>query len=88
MMSSPIDRNDGANVGAYQILGISSVALSLLAATVFYVKGSDNTMHPVVVHADQVPSKKWATHQVVKEKYFSQNWPTKVDVTKGLVPHK
>uniref|UniRef100_A0A3Q7HBH1 Transmembrane protein n=1 Tax=Solanum lycopersicum TaxID=4081 RepID=A0A3Q7HBH1_SOLLC len=88
MMSSPIDRNDGANVEAYQILRISFLALSLLAATVFYVKRSDNNMHPVVVHADRVPSKKFATHHVFKEKYFSQNWPTKVTVTESLVPHK
>ncbi|XP_004231381.1 uncharacterized protein [Solanum lycopersicum] len=83
IMQSPIDRNDGANAGAYQILGISSLALSLLAATVFYVKRSDKTMHPVVVHADQVPSKKFATHQ---EKHSSQNWPTEVDVSGESCP--
>ncbi|XP_049389398.1 uncharacterized protein LOC125853709 [Solanum stenotomum] len=86
MMQSPIDRNDGDNAGAYQILGISSLALSLLAATVFYVKRSDKTMHPVVVRADQVSSKKFATPHVVKEKHSSQNWPTEVDVAGESCP--
>ncbi|KAL3350415.1 hypothetical protein AABB24_023071 [Solanum stoloniferum] len=86
MMQSPIDRNDGDNAGAYQTLGISSLALSLLAATVFYVKRSDKTMHPVVVRADQVSSKKFATHHVVKEKHSSQNWPTEVDVAGESCP--
>ncbi|KAH0727324.1 hypothetical protein KY284_003189 [Solanum tuberosum] len=86
MMQSPIDINDGDNAGAYQILGISSLALSLLAATVFYVKRSDKTMHPVIVRADQVSSKKFAKHHVVKEKHSSQNWPTEVDVAGESCP--
>ncbi|MCD7451635.1 hypothetical protein HAX54_012897 [Datura stramonium] len=83
--SSPIDRHDEDNVvGAYQILGISSLTLSLLAATLFYVKRrGDKTMNPVVVHADQVSSKKFVTDHVVKEKHSSQNWPTEVDVAGG-----
>ncbi|MCD7451116.1 hypothetical protein HAX54_009728 [Datura stramonium] len=85
MLKSPIDRHDEDNVvGAYQILGISSLTLSLLAATLFYVKRrGDKTMNPVVVHADQVSSKKFVTDHVVKEKHSSQNWPTEVDVAGG-----
>ncbi|KAK4340138.1 hypothetical protein RND71_041600 [Anisodus tanguticus] len=79
MLKSPIDRH-GDNVGAYQILGISSLVLGVLAATVLYVKRrSDKTMHPVAVHADQVPSKKF-------EKHSSQNWPTEVDVAGESCP--
>ncbi|PHU26339.1 hypothetical protein BC332_04671 [Capsicum chinense] len=75
MMESPI-RHDEDNVGAYQILGISSLVLSLLAGTVLYVKRrSDKTLHPVAV-----PSKKFATQHVIKEKHSSQNWPTEVHV--------
>ncbi|KAM3325681.1 hypothetical protein P3S67_000806 [Capsicum chacoense] len=37
MMESPI-RHDEDNIGAYQILGISSLVLSLLAGTILYVK--------------------------------------------------
>ncbi|PHT28202.1 hypothetical protein CQW23_32224 [Capsicum baccatum] len=60
----------------YQILGTSSLVLSLLAGTVLYVKRrSDKTLHPVAVS-----SKKFATHYVVKENHSSQNWPTEVDV--------
>ncbi|KAJ8529983.1 hypothetical protein K7X08_036818 [Anisodus acutangulus] len=79
MLKSPIDRH-GDNVGAYQILGISSLVLGVLAATVLYVKRrNDETMHPVAVHADQVPSKKF-------EKHSSQNWPTEVDVAGESCP--
>ncbi|XP_047258125.1 uncharacterized protein LOC124890306, partial [Capsicum annuum] len=75
MMKSPI-RHDEDNVGAYQILGVSSLVLGLLAGTVLYVKRrSDKTLHPVVFSR-----KKFATHHVVKEKHSSQNWPTEVDV--------
>lgn len=71
----------GGNGGAYRILGISSLALSLLAAaTVFYVK------RIATVHADQVSSKKFTTHHVVKEKHSSQNWPTEVDVAGESCP--
>ncbi|PHT56289.1 Serine/threonine-protein kinase TOR [Capsicum baccatum] len=74
-MESPI-RHDEDNVGAYQILGISSLVLILLVGTNLYVKRrSDKTLHPVAVL-----SKKFATHHVVKEKHSSQNWPTEVDV--------
>ncbi|PHT27676.1 hypothetical protein CQW23_32726 [Capsicum baccatum] len=81
MMESPI-RHDEDNVGAYQILGISSLLLSLLVGTVIYVKRrSDKTLHPVAVS-----SKKFAIHHVVKEKYSSQNWPTEVDVVGARRP--
>ncbi|XP_047261162.1 uncharacterized protein LOC124894606 [Capsicum annuum] len=81
MMESPI-RHDEDNVGAYQILGISSLVLSLLAGTVLYVKRrSDKTLHPVAVS-----SKKFATHHVVKEKHSSQNWPIEVDVAGASCP--
>ncbi|KAM3284929.1 hypothetical protein P3S67_023728 [Capsicum chacoense] len=81
MMESPI-RHDEDNVGAYQILGISSLVLSLLAGTVLYVKRrSDKTLHPVAVS-----SKKFSTHHVVKEKHSSQNWPTEVDVAGARRP--
>ncbi|PHT30553.1 hypothetical protein CQW23_29858 [Capsicum baccatum] len=56
MMESPI-RHDEDNVGAYQILGISSLVLSLLAGTVLYVKRrSDKTLHPVAVSRARRPS--------------------------------
>ncbi|PHT28518.1 hypothetical protein CQW23_31900 [Capsicum baccatum] len=75
MMESLI-RHDEDNVCTYQIMGISSLVMSLLAGTVLYVKRrSDKTLHPVAVS-----SKKFATHHVVKEKHSSQNWPTEVDV--------
>ncbi|KAM3377351.1 hypothetical protein P3S68_009764 [Capsicum galapagoense] len=81
MMESPI-RHDEDNVGAYQILGISSLVLSLLAGTVLYVKRrSDKTLHPVAVS-----SKKFATYHVVKGKHSSQNWPTEVDVAGARLP--
>ncbi|PHT28174.1 hypothetical protein CQW23_32196 [Capsicum baccatum] len=81
MMESPI-RHDEDNVGAYQILGISSLVLSLLVCTVLYVKRrSDKTLHPVAVS-----SKKFATHHVLKEKHSSQNWPTEVDVAGARYP--
>ncbi|PHT30578.1 hypothetical protein CQW23_29883 [Capsicum baccatum] len=81
MMESPI-RHDEDNGGAYQILGISSLVLSLLTGTVLYVKRrSDKTLHPVAVS-----SKKFATHHVVKEKHSSQNWQTEVDVTGARHP--
>ncbi|PHT27061.1 hypothetical protein CQW23_33321 [Capsicum baccatum] len=81
MMESPI-RHDEDNVGAYQILGISSLVVSLLVGTVLYMKRrSDKTLHPVAVS-----SKKFATHHVVKEKHFSQNWPTEVDITGARRP--
>ncbi|PHT30549.1 hypothetical protein CQW23_29854 [Capsicum baccatum] len=52
MMESPIRHNED-NVGAYQILGISLLVLSLLAGTVLYVKRrSDKTLHPVAVSKD------------------------------------
>ncbi|PHT28503.1 hypothetical protein CQW23_31885 [Capsicum baccatum] len=52
MMESPI-RHDEDNVGAYQILGISSLVPSLLAGTVLYVKRrSDKTLHQVAVSKD------------------------------------
>ncbi|PHT28513.1 hypothetical protein CQW23_31895 [Capsicum baccatum] len=52
MMESPI-RHDEDNVGAYQILGISSLVPSLLAGTVLYVKRrSDKTLHRVAVSKD------------------------------------
>ncbi|XP_055815999.1 uncharacterized protein LOC129885662 [Solanum dulcamara] len=75
MLQSPIDRHVGENVGAYRILGISSLALSVLAATVFSVKRTGT------VHADQVSSKKF-----VNEKHSSQNWPTEVDVAGESCP--
>ncbi|PHT30552.1 hypothetical protein CQW23_29857 [Capsicum baccatum] len=81
MMESPI-RYDEDNVGAYQILGIFSLVLSLFIGTVLYVKRrSDKPLHPVAVS-----SKKFATHHVVKEKYSSQNWPTEVDVSGARRP--
>ncbi|KAM3362087.1 hypothetical protein P3S68_016941 [Capsicum galapagoense] len=81
MMESPI-RHDEDNVGAYQILGISSLVLSLLVGTVLYVRRrSDKTLHPVAVSR-----KKFATHHVVKEKHSSQNWPTEVDVAGASCP--
>ncbi|XP_016567793.2 uncharacterized protein LOC107866130 isoform X1 [Capsicum annuum] len=81
LMESPI-RHDGDNIGAYQILGISSLVLSLLAAIVLYVKRrSDKTLHPVAVS-----SKKFSTHHVVKEKHSSQNWPTEVEVAGESCP--
>ncbi|KAM3319866.1 putative protein isoform X1 [Capsicum chacoense] len=81
LMESPT-RRDGDNVGAYQILGISSLVLSLLAATVLYVKRrSDETLHPVAIS-----STKFLTHHVVKEKHSSQNWPTEVDVAGESCP--
>lgn len=83
MLQSSIDRHDGDNVGAYRILRISSLAFSLLAATVLYVK---RRIDKTVVHADQVSSKKFATHHVVKEKHSSQNWPTEVDVAGESCP--
>lgn len=43
-------------------------------------------MHPVVLHVDQVPSKIFVTHHVVKEKHSSKNWLTKVDVTGESCP--
>ncbi|KAM3362074.1 hypothetical protein P3S68_016928 [Capsicum galapagoense] len=59
MMESPI-RHDEDNAGAYQILGISSLVLSLLSGTVLYVKRkSDKTLHLVAVS-----SKKFVTHYV------------------------
>ncbi|CAN4107827.1 unnamed protein product [Withania somnifera] len=83
MLQSSVDRHDGDNAGAYWILGISSLALGLLAATVLYVKRrSDKT----VVHTDQVSSMKFATHHVIKEKHASQNWPTEVDVEEESCP--
>ncbi|PHT56285.1 hypothetical protein CQW23_04771 [Capsicum baccatum] len=81
IMESPIRHNED-NVGAYQILGISSLVLSLLAGTVLYVKRrSDKTLHLVAVS-----SKKFTTHHVVKEKHSSQNWPTEVDVAGARRP--
>ncbi|XP_059313874.1 uncharacterized protein LOC132064784 [Lycium ferocissimum] len=75
-----LDRHDGDNVGAYQILGISSLVLGVLAATVLYVKSrSDKTLHPLAAHADQVSSKKF-------DKHSSQNWPTEVDVAGESCP--
>ncbi|PHT56295.1 hypothetical protein CQW23_04781 [Capsicum baccatum] len=66
----------------YQILGISSLVLSLIVGTILYVKRrSDKTLHPVVVSG-----KKFATHHVVKEKHYSQNWPTEVDVAGASHP--
>ncbi|PHU26336.1 hypothetical protein BC332_04668 [Capsicum chinense] len=66
----------------YQILGISSLVLSLLAGTVLYVKRrSDKTLHPIAVS-----SKKFATHHLVKEKHSSQNWPIEVDVAGASRP--
>ncbi|PHT28660.1 hypothetical protein CQW23_31716 [Capsicum baccatum] len=64
-MESPI-RHDEDNVGAYQILGISLLVLSLLVGIVLYVKRrSDKTLHLVAVS-----SKKFATHHVVKYSIF------------------
>ncbi|KAM3362098.1 hypothetical protein P3S68_016952 [Capsicum galapagoense] len=81
MMESPI-RHDEDNVGTYQILGISSLVLSLLAGTVLYVKRKSNkTLHPVAVSHN-----KFATHHIVKEKHSSQNWPTEVDVAGASCP--
>ncbi|PHT27661.1 hypothetical protein CQW23_32711 [Capsicum baccatum] len=81
MMESPI-RHDEDNVGAYQILGISSLILNLLAGTVLYVKRrNDKTLHPVAVS-----SKKFATHHIVKEKHYSQNYPIEVDVAGARRP--
>ncbi|KAM3362367.1 hypothetical protein P3S68_017221 [Capsicum galapagoense] len=81
IMESPII-HDEDNVGAYHILGISSLVLSLLAGTVLYVKRRcDKTLHPVAVS-----SKKVATHHVVKEKHSSQNCPTEVDVAGARRP--
>ncbi|PHT56176.1 hypothetical protein CQW23_04662 [Capsicum baccatum] len=81
MMESPI-RHDEDNVDVYQILGISSLVLSLLVGTVLYVKRrSDKTLHPVAVS-----SKKFATHHVVKEKHSSQNRPTEVDIAGARRP--
>ncbi|PHT30527.1 hypothetical protein CQW23_29832 [Capsicum baccatum] len=81
MMESPI-RHDEYNIGAYQILGISSLVPSLLAGIVLYVKRrSDKTLHRVAVS-----SKKFSTHHVVKEKHSSQNWPTEVDVAGARYP--
>ncbi|PHT30532.1 hypothetical protein CQW23_29837 [Capsicum baccatum] len=66
----------------YQILGIFSLVLSLLAGTVLYVKRrSDKTLHPLAVS-----SKKFSTHHVVKEKHSSQNLPTEVDVVGASRP--
>ncbi|XP_009774755.1 uncharacterized protein [Nicotiana sylvestris] len=66
-VQSPIDDRFGDNV---QILGISSVILSVLAAIVIYFKTkNDKTLQPVV----------YSDH-IVKEKHSSQNWPTEVDV--------
>ncbi|KAM3306728.1 hypothetical protein P3S67_013599 [Capsicum chacoense] len=66
IMESPI-RHDEDNDSAYQILGISSLVLSLLDGIVLYVKRrSDKTLHPVAVSR-----KKFATYHVVKEKHFS-----------------
>ncbi|XP_047260550.1 uncharacterized protein LOC124893692, partial [Capsicum annuum] len=49
MMESPI-RHDEDNAGAYQILEISSLVLSLLVGTVLYMKRrSDKTLHLVAV---------------------------------------
>ncbi|PHT30547.1 Serine/threonine-protein kinase TOR [Capsicum baccatum] len=80
-MDSPI-KHDEENVGAYKILRISSLVLSLLADTVLYMKRrTDKTLHPVAVS-----SKKFTTHHVVKEKHYSQNWPTEVDVAGARRP--
>ncbi|XP_047267461.1 uncharacterized protein LOC124897903 [Capsicum annuum] len=68
IIESPIRHNED-NVGAYHILGISSLVLSLLVGIVLYLKRrSDKTLHPVAVS-----SKKFAAHHVVKEKHSSQN---------------
>nr|XP_033517640.1 uncharacterized protein LOC104118001 isoform X2 [Nicotiana tomentosiformis] len=67
---SPIDDRLGDNVGAYQILGISSVILSVLAAIVIYLKTKNDKTLQSVVYSDHI----------VKEKHSSQNWPTEVDV--------
>ncbi|PHT26220.1 hypothetical protein CQW23_34170 [Capsicum baccatum] len=81
MMESPI-RHDEDNVCAYQIMGISSLVLSLLAGTVLYVKRrNDKTLHPVAVS-----SKKFVPHHVVKEKHSSQNWLTEVNVVGARRP--
>ncbi|OIT35144.1 PREDICTED: uncharacterized protein LOC109243757 [Nicotiana attenuata] len=70
VVQSPIDDRLGDNVGAYQILGISSVFLSVLAVIVIYLKMKNNKTLQPVVYSDHI----------VKEKHSSQNRPTEVDV--------
>ncbi|PHT30565.1 hypothetical protein CQW23_29870 [Capsicum baccatum] len=57
-MESPI-RHDEDNVGAYHILRISSLVLSLLAGTILYVKRrSDKTLHPIAVSTRNSPNQR------------------------------